>query len=259
MMFTISKILTFVLLPPGSLIFALVVGILLMARKRKRASAIVLSAAAAAFFLLSFSPFADLLLRPLEDAHPPLAAVEQLNPKDYADVGLIVVLGGGSTARSPEAGSKSVLIESGLKRAEYGAALAKRLDLPLLYSAGVVYEQEGVEAESEVARRFWVSLGIEDSRILVENASRNTYENAGLTAKMAKGKKLLLVTSAFHMPRSVQSFRKRGVDFTPAPTDYHATRTSYVWANYFPSEGSFRNSYFALHEYLGMAYYSLLK
>jgi len=258
-MFVFSKILSHVLLPPGCLLIAFIVGILLFDAKKRKAAMIVVSLATTAFFLLSIQPFSNLILRPLEDAYAPLPPIETLNPAGYAQYGLIVVLGGGSIARSPEAGSMAVLVDSGLKRAEYALALAKKLGLPLLYSAGIVYEQEGAEPESEAARRFWLSLGIKDSMILVENASRNTYENAELTRKMASGRKIFLVTSAYHMPRSVQSFKKKGIDFLPAPTDYKAARVPNVWAEYFPSIGAFKNSYFALHEYLGMAYYAFLK
>lgn len=258
-MFVFSKILTHILLPPGCILIALTAGILLLVAKKRKGATILICLTTTAFFLLSFQPFASMILRPLEDAHAPLPPTEVLDPADFAQYQLIVVLGGGSIARSPEAGSKAVLVDSGLKRAEYGLALAKKLGLPLLYSAGIVYEQEGAEPESEAARRFWLSLGIKDSMILVENSSRNTYENAELTKKLARGKKILLVTSACHMPRSVQSFRKKGVEVRPAPTDYRATRIPFVWAEYFPSIDAFQNSYRALHEYVGMAYYALLK
>jgi uncharacterized SAM-binding protein YcdF (DUF218 family) len=258
-MFILSKILTFLILPPGIILAALIAGLSLLAARKRKAAFVTLAAATAVLLLLSFGPFSDLLIRPLEDECTALPPVVRLNPKDFSSYGAIAVLGGGSTENSPEEGSRTSLVKSGLKRAVYGALLAKRLGLPLIYSSGIVYARDGVETEAEAARRFWISLGIDPAMILIEDKSRNTYENAAFVAEMAGGRDLVLVTSAYHMKRSAFSFRRQGLGFLPAPTDYRGQRSPYVWADFFPSIGALDKSWDALHEYIGLAYYSLLK
>ena len=68
---------------------------------------------------------------------------------------------------------------------------------------------------------FLIELGVARERILIEDASRSTAENAEQAqAAAGAGGKWLLVTSAFHMPRAVGAFRAAGLDVIPAPTDW---------------------------------------
>src|SRR4029079_5186358 len=77
--------------------------------------------------------------------------------------------------------------------------------------------------EAQFASRLWQSLGIGASRIELENASRNTFENATMTKALVQpepGQRWLLVTSAFHMPRAVGCFRRAGFAVEPYPVDW---------------------------------------
>jgi uncharacterized SAM-binding protein YcdF (DUF218 family) len=81
--------------------------------------------------------------------------------------------------------------------------------------------------EAEVAGRLLVALGIAKERLTLEAESRDTYENALLTARLVKpepGERWLLVTSAAHMPRAMGVFRKAGFAVEPWPVDYRAPR-----------------------------------
>ena len=82
--------------------------------------------------------------------------------------------------------------------------------------------------EAEAARRLFVSAGIDPARLILEDKSRNTYENAVLLKPLLgqkPGENWLLVTSADHMPRSVGIFRQAGVAIVPYPVDYATSGT----------------------------------
>ena len=65
--------------------------------------------------------------------------------------------------------------------------------------------------------------GIPSEAVLIEGRSRNTYENAIETKKLLKARqidKILLITSALHMPRALATFRTAGIDAIPSPSGY---------------------------------------
>ena len=87
----------------------------------------------------------------------------------------------------------------------------------------LVNDSDKALKEADVAERLFLALGVERSQIVLESQSRNTYENVLYTKELVKPKPQetwLLITSAFHMPRSVGIFRKAGWEVIPYPTDY---------------------------------------
>jgi len=103
--------------------------------------------------------------------------------------------------------------------------------------------------------------GVPEHSILVEDRSLNTRENALFTYELLKGRnvrRILLVTSAMHMPRAVATFRKVGFDVMPAPADFHTG-----WADpdlplqWWPSAGRLGDSDLAVKEWLGQLTYRL--
>jgi uncharacterized SAM-binding protein YcdF (DUF218 family) len=112
-----------------------------------------------------------------------------------------------------------------------------------------------------------VQVGVPETAILRERASRNTYEhgrylNSFLTENNLKT--VLLVTSALHMPRSIAVFRKQcpEVTFIPAPTDYRAPdRLPMPWYRHLsgliPTPSTYVLFSEVTHEYLGILYYRL--
>ncbi len=82
------------------------------------------------------------------------------------------------------------------------------------------------DTDAATAPRMLTALGVAPERLILEGKSRDTFENAQFTKGMVKpapGETWLLVTSAFHMPRSMGLFRKAGFDVTPWPVDYRTT------------------------------------
>ena len=98
----------------------------------------------------------------------------------------------------------------------------------------------------------------------VEDQSQNTNENAKLSRGMLERDgidRVLLVTHAWHMPRAVEAFERAGTQVTPAPTYFihkeGPEREEADYRDWLPSAGAFSVSYFALHEWIGQAWYQL--
>ena len=199
-------------------------------------------------YAMSTNAFASLVIAPFENAHAAFSG-------DARGAKAIVVLGGGYSDKSPEYGGLPALSQSGMKRAVFGWELYAKLKLPLLFSEGKGYDMTTPATGAQAADRLWRALGVPPDRILLESASVDTRTNALGTAARFKGEPVILVTSAFHMPRSMLSFRKAGMQPIPAPTDYLAKRTALTWPDFLPSAGALETSTLALHEAVGFLWY----
>lgn len=242
----LSKAIGFLALPPGSIIVLMGLGIALAAFGKKRPSIVVFSLAAGLLLLLSLEPVSDALNLPLESAYPYLSSA------DEGKAGLVVVLGGGVGDGSPRDGRAGALEPHAVKRAAYGMELALRGGKRLLYSGG---RSIGTgETEAAVARRFFLGLGFPEERLVLESESRTTEENAFFVKGLVGRETFILVTSAWHMKRSMTFFEEFGMAPIPAPTDYAIDGAPYDLSSFFPTMDSFGDSCAALHEYLGLLY-----
>ncbi len=211
--------------PPG--IFLLVFFLLSakLFRRREKGIAAALLVATLALYALSTPYLSAAMMRNLEAAYP-------LPQNPSGDV--IVLLGGGSTKGTPDLDGVDGLSEGSSTRLLAAARLYHRLHVPILFTGGKVFEDSASEAD--VARRNLLGLGIPDQDIILEMESRTTGENAKYTAMLLKErgfKRPILVTSAYHMQRSVLNFEKYGVAVTPFPAGYRANAEPrlfhYMW------------------------------
>jgi uncharacterized SAM-binding protein YcdF (DUF218 family) len=263
--YVLGKILGFAFLPPGSLILLALLGFLLsLSRKPGKAGAwskACFAAAALGFIACCLGPLSDLAILPLEDRYPALAPVDSLSKADFAGRSAIVVLGADATGRSPEEGGGSSPGTRSTRRISYAFRLSRRAGLPILFSGGQAYGPAEAEGEAQAVRRCLIQMGMEPGRIILEDKSRSTWENAAMSARVLEAAglapKVVLVSSAFQMPRAVESFRKNGIDALPAPADYLADRSPLRWTSWLPSADGFVKVQIALHEYAGILYYSL--
>jgi uncharacterized SAM-binding protein YcdF (DUF218 family) len=267
--FVASKIATFALLPPGLFILLLVAALALGYRKKRKPALVLAGIAAFLMYALSSRVVSDLLILPLEDRYPPLASQAAFAGSDGAGSGgfaeaPVVVLGGGSVDRSPEEGMRASLCPEPEKRLVYGLKVARELKRPLIFSGGRTWQGSEIESEADAARTFIARYFVAGDAakgvaVSYDDLSRTTRENARFAARLSDSPSVILVTSAYHMPRAVLSFRKEGLSVLPAPTDYKANRSPYTIADFLPTSEAFANSYKALHEYLGLVGYSLAK
>jgi len=237
---------TFLLFPANLLLLA-ALGLLLRHRWRR---AIWFSwSGLALLWLFSTRAGALLLVAPLEAQSTALAAVP-------ANAQAIVVLGAGRQSNAPEYHHRDAPGYLALARLQYAARLQRESHLPVLVTGGKT--DDSTESEAEVMAR---SLR-EDFGVAVrwqENEAHDTVQNAALSAailRQAGIQHVLLVTDAVHMPRALASFQRTGLDVLPAATVFfsHERRGPY---DYLPSGEGLRRSNYALHEWIGLAWYKI--
>ena len=136
-----------------------------------------------------------------------------------------MVLGG---AVSPPSGSLTeVHLTSVADRVWFAARLFHAGKAPLLLLSGGSDPQRHAYSEARAMATFLSDLGVPEQAMLFEETSRNTRQNAVFSATLLRARgidRILLVTSALHMPRAVALFTAQGLQVIPAPTDFEASQ-----------------------------------
>lgn len=215
MFFVVSKILWFLAQPVTLVFVLLVLALLLNFWRRRLLQGLCLGLAALILGLSAYTGLGYVALLPLEQRFE--------RPAPPAAVTGIIVLGGGMD-------TEINAIRLGYELNRSGDRFVEALRLAQLYPEAKILISGGSGAlfpegdtEAAAGARFFRELGIDPARIIEEDGSRNTDENVQLTKALVQpqpGDTWLLVTSAFHMPRSVGIFRKAEFPVTPWPTDY---------------------------------------
>ena len=198
--------------------------------------------------VIGWLPLPDALLRHIENQY----SAPQGSLRPY--VGM-VVLGGAIGIPYGEQDVRRYTLNASAQRMTTPVALLRQYPhLKLLFSGGqsdVITRETSV---ADAARDFYASMGVSANRLMYERAARNTYENAVLSARVPgvdKTQPWLLVTSAWHMPRSMALFQREGWNVTPYPVDYR-TGSYTTWTNFSIAEGALRWE-MLLHEVVGLA------
>jgi len=245
--FLFKNLLGTLLLPPTNGLLLLLVAALF--RRRRWAFGLALIGGTL-LFLQSLPIVASNLIAPLETRAGGVFVSAQ-------GARAIVVLGSGLRRDAPEYGSDTVN-ERSLVRLRYGATLARRLQLPVLIAGGVPPLASRAETDVMAAiaeREFGVAVRWKESE------SSDTADNARMSARILKAagiRRVVLVTQAFHMPRARQLFEAAGLEVIPAPTDFKGPGEGPLEVfDFLPQARAIQTSYYALHEWLGLAWMSL--
>jgi uncharacterized SAM-binding protein YcdF (DUF218 family) len=170
---------------------------------------------------------------------------------------VIIVLGGGVYDRVPDLSGKGFPAPDSLGRLVTAARLQKMIGTPVIVSSGQVFP--GRNAEAPVAKRILMDLGVPKDKVILEAKSRDTIENAWYSKEICKKsgfKAPIVVTSAYHMKRSVLSFQKVGMDVKAYPANFRTgKRHTYFWDDYLPNMESMETFAMALREYIGLVFY----
>jgi uncharacterized SAM-binding protein YcdF (DUF218 family) len=254
MFFPLSKLIFFVLTPSNFLILLGLLGCLLLFTEAGRGIGRVLTVASFVGLLFGgLSPLSAWTLAPLENQFPNFI-------DDGTPVTGIVVLGG-TVEADTSIGRDQITVNEAGERAIALADLARRYpQARLVFSGGAGSTREDAVSEAEIVSRYADTLGVPRNRLILEQQSRNTHENAVFSARMVQpkpGERWLLVTSAWHMPRSMGCFRKAGFDVTAYPVDYRTNwpRDAYRLAS-FASTGLGELD-IGVKEWIGMIAYRL--
>ncbi|PZQ10889.1 MAG: hypothetical protein DI565_19065 [Ancylobacter novellus] len=253
MFFTLSKVLGFVAAPSNALVLFGIAGALLAAFGARGAGAALMAVSIAGIAVFGLSPFANLLLIPLEERFP--------RAENGAAPDGIVVLGGSFDTVVAGARRDVALTEAAERLTEI-AILARRWpDARIVFSGGSGNLIFDGATEADLAARVFESFGIPAERMVFEGRSRNTVENARFTRDLVtpeEGQRWLLVTSAYHMPRAVGCFRAAGFDVEAWPVDYR-TRGPQDWTRGFGAvSAGLRRTDVAAREWVGLVSYWML-
>jgi len=252
----ISKAVPQLLLPPGGLIVLALIGLI---GWKARWGRVLVALSLLFLWLLSAEPVRDALLSPLENHYPAFASDTVSTQTLNSANNVIVLLGGGINEKAPEYGGRDVLSRYALVRTVYAAHLARQTGLDVYTTGGVVLSETS-EPEGLLMQRMLIRLGLPESVIHMETAAHNTWENAANLRRILNGKgisRIVLVTTAWHMPRSVWSFEQNGFEVITAPCDYVVKREPYDIRSWLPSWHVMADSADGLHEYMGWLWYRL--
>jgi uncharacterized SAM-binding protein YcdF (DUF218 family) len=242
----LSAVATVLLVPPVNLVFLALAGMAL-ARRRPAAGRRLALAAVLALLLLAMPVVPNLLLAGLEHGLEPAT----LQPAAQA----IVILGGNAAPDGPLP-QQTQVGDLTLERLRGGAALARASGLPVLVTGGVV-SAAGPPVAMLMATSLTQDFGL--SARWIEPASATTWENAAFSAAILRREGIgtvLLVTHAWHMRRALIAFRAAGLTALPVPL-LPEHRFDLTLSSFVPRVSAWQRSYFALHEWIGCAWYAL--
>ena len=214
--FVLSKTVGFILLPTNFLIGLGAIGVILLATRWVRLGCRLMATAAILLAVCAFSPLGYGLLYPLEQRFPPW------NPARGAPDGIVIL---GASIEADLSAAHGVPVVRGVPDRIIRAAMLAHAypNARIIFSGGSANLISNDAREADFAAAIFEGLGIAKSRLIMERRSRNTLENAEFSRDLANpkpGERWLVVTSAFHMPRSVGLFRKAGFPVEPFPVDW---------------------------------------
>ncbi|CAI2934533.1 YdcF family protein [Aminobacter niigataensis] len=252
MFFYLSKVFWFFAQPLNLAILLLLTGLVASFFGRRRLFRAAALLATLVLATAAWTSFGALMLNPLEERFP--------HPPAPGKVDGIVVLGGGFEGAINLARGGYEL-NSGGDRFVETAILARRYpDARVVVSGGsgaLMLEGEG---DADTAPRLLEALGVSRDRLILENRSRNTYENALFSKELVTpkpGETWLLVTSAFHMPRSMALFAKAGFAVVAWPVDYRTSGEEGIGLFTDNPADSLQNTTMAVREWVGLVAYWL--
>lgn len=240
-----KAVLLSLVMPPTGLLTVIVIGLLLGRRRFGRPLA---WAGVILLYLLATPLVAENLLLALQPGLPTIP------PADHPPAAIVVLGAEIIRDNSVSLGARPGLLT--MDRMRTAATLARRTGLPILVSGGLIHPDQPA-----VATVMADSLR-DDFRVpvrWVEDRSRDTWENAKFSADIlhkAGINSIYVVTSSWHMRRALLSFEGTGLTVTAAPTPLFGSLGP-QWGDFLPQAGAWQTSYFALHEWIGYAWYDV--
>lgn len=248
----LDKVLSTLAFPLGMALSGMLAAAVLLIFRLRRSALVLMLAMLAVLWTASMPVTAQFLLGTLERQHPAMLV------ETYPQADVVVVLGGGLSMPDdanpyPDFGESSDRIFHAYRILKTGKARK------VLLSGGSVFDPDAQYSEAHAMADLLASLGIERAVMLIEGASRNTYENARNSAVLWKEQGFasgLLVTSASHMPRALATFRKAGLPLEPTSTDAnHGGGSAPFPLPFLPDAESLDFTTKALKEWLGLLVY----
>ncbi|NBC27891.1 MAG: hypothetical protein GVY08_13590 [Bacteroidetes bacterium] len=242
------------LIDPFNMLWFLVgIGLVCQLMKKKRAATIVFIGAGVWFLIISTPLIPTKLLDSLERQYEPVR-VHQIEDTQAPTHIIVLGKGHGFDDRLP---ANSLLSTKALGRLAEGIRLHNQLPNSTLILSG--YSASGRTPQAEMLRNTALLLGVEKEKTRMQTEPGNTLEEAKFYAENYSGnERVILVTSAVHMPRAVMLFERAGIEVLPSPANY---RLKGSWRNVWfrwPSMGSIENMRAAIFEYAALLKYKVV-
>lgn len=251
MFFSLSKILGFFVVPSNTVVMLCALGAVLLATRFRKAGTRILTLGVVLLLVCGYSSLGNLLLLPLTERFPAGSAGGR------APDGIIVLGGSIDPERSQARGSLEM--DASAERIVTMLQLARRYpQARIVFSGGSANLIAEPVPEAPIAGDLLEDFGTPRARIVLESDSRTTAENATFTRKLVSpkpGERWLLVTSAFHMPRSIGAFRKAGFDVEAYPVDWRTRGWSDASMPFTTLSAGLARTDVAVHEWVGLIAY----
>jgi uncharacterized SAM-binding protein YcdF (DUF218 family) len=249
----VSKIVWFLIEPGNLLTLIAAAGVALLYMRFVRLGRLLLSVSVPLLLIFGLSPAGNWLILPLEMRFPaPMLEGRRVDG--------VIVLGGALQERQTLTHGPAALNDAG-ERLVAMADLARRFpEARVLFTGGAGVYSGAEVPEGEMVRRKLGEFGLAPSRVLIESRSVDTHENARFSKPLLDpkpGETWLLVTSAWHMPRSVGVFRAAGWDVVAYPVDFRTAGWRDAWRGFSSVSDGLRRTETAAREYVGLVVYRL--
>jgi uncharacterized SAM-binding protein YcdF (DUF218 family) len=252
--FVLSKTLGIALLPINLLVELGLLSLVLMATRFAAFGRKLAATTLVLWALAAFSPLGNWLLYPLEARFPPW------DPSRGAPDGIIVL--GGSVDPDLSAAHQAPVVRQAADRMLAPLELARRYpNAKIVFTGGSGDLISSGAREADWSAVLLENAGIAKERLTLERNSRNTYENALFTKQLVSpkpGERWLLVTSAYHMPRSMGIFRKAGFDVEPYPVDWRTAGRGDLFTFTNVGADGLGHTDVAVREWIGLVAYRLM-
>ncbi|MGI9319497.1 MAG: YdcF family protein [bacterium] len=252
----LTKLAAFVIYPMGVITILVGLAIFMRLLGRVRTSRVLVVLSLLILVVCSVPQSAKLVASLLEDRYPPVA-IAQLPSSDVA-----VVLGG--LLAPPLKPRNQVELVDSSDRLLHAFRIYRQGKVKHVYlSGGNVFDGIVSDSESVYAQSLLEEWGVPGNRIRTDTGSRTTYQNAIETRNYLSkngwiNKPVLLITSALHMPRAVETFRAAGIKVVPVSTDIQVSESALPAVfDWLPSAGALQLTTKAWHELVGIWYYRL--
>ena len=253
MLYLASKAFGFLITPSNLVATICLIGVVLLLTRWSRAGVRIGAAGILLLLVCGYSPLGNVLLLTLSERFP------AWHENGRAPDGIIVL--GGAINPDLTAVRGSPEINSSAERMTAAAELARRFpNAKIVLSGGNANVFHPLSTEAEVGRVLLENLGVAADRIVREDRSRNTYENAIFTRDVVKpkpGERWLLVTSAYHMPRAIGVFRAANFPVEAYPIDWRTSGWKEAGRPFLKLSAGLARLDTAAHEWVGLIGYRL--
>ena len=251
MTFYLVKIIQTLLMPPALMIIIMLTGLITLRWSQRYGRILIISG-----ILLLVTASLPVITNPLLASMESIPALNSTQMK-MTGASAIVVLGGGSYLNAPEYDGDTVSSPT-LERIRYAAYIHKQTKLPVLVTGGRVFDYVKTAEATSMKKVLENEFGTPVR--WPEDQARNTWENAQYSYRILKQEritKIILVTHALHMPRSIMSFEAAGFEVVPAPLGFLHNRDDFNIFVLLPRAGAIYNLSQLMHEVIGTLWYRL--